>query len=107
MPGKVCVLNRKNLPLAPSASSVVIMRPGLFGNPYPITPTATRDQVIDRYRLWLRAEYRKHGEIYHRLNALARRYRNGETIYLICCCKPLPCHGDVIADAIQGIAHQL
>ena len=34
-------------------------------------------------------------------NALYEKYKNGEDIYLQCFCKPLRCHGDIIAEELQ------
>ena len=35
------------------------------------------------------------------VDEIYEHYKNGEEIYLQCFCKPLPCHGDVIADKLQ------
>ena len=32
---------------------------------------------------------------------LYEKYKNGEDIYLQCFCKPLRCHGDIIAEELQ------
>jgi hypothetical protein len=37
---------------------------------------------------------------------LVEMVRDGETITLVCFCHPLPCHGEVIKDAIFKIIQQ-
>ncbi len=72
------------------AFDIYIGRGSLFGNPFPITATQSRIQVILDYKDYLydRAET----EPFFRKQLLSLR---GKT--LGCYCKPLPCHGDVIA----------
>jgi len=102
--GSVVVVNRRH---SVPAGAISIMRPSVWGNPFRMTPDCSRTDAIAKYRRWLRLEYAKRGVIFQHLGILARRYKNGETITLVCCCKPLPCHGDVIADAIRAIAFRL
>ena len=35
------------------------------------------------------------------IDEIYEHYKNGEDVYLQCFCKPLPCHGDIIADKLQ------
>ena len=37
---------------------------------------------------------------------LAEKHNRGEDIVLICWCKPKPCHGDILAKAIEWLAKQ-
>ena len=104
--GSVLVVNRRSFQVLPHGA-ITIMRPTIWGNPFHVSSTCSRDEAIAKYRRWLRLEYAKKGVIYQQLHILARRYKNGETITLVCCCKPLPCHGDVIALAIRAIAQRL
>jgi hypothetical protein len=50
----------------------------------------------------LREQYKLKGAVYDALVALAEKAKH-EDIALQCWCSPLPCHGDVIAEAIAGI----
>ncbi len=34
-------------------------------------------------------------------NKIYEKYKNGEDVYLGCFCKPLKCHGDIIAKELQ------
>lgn len=80
----------KNGPMTPGA--VFIGRPSKWGNPYRIGVNGTREQVIARYRIWLKA----HPE----LIKLAREELRGKD--LVCFCAPLPCHGDVLEFVANG-----
>lgn len=81
------------------AGAVYIGRGSKWGNPYPITATATREQVIAKYRnhLW---EQIKSGAI-TRADLLTL---DGKP--LACFCAPLPCHGNVIAAAVEWAKHE-
>ena len=65
-----------------------IMRPGPWGNPFVIGCDGTREEVIAKHRAWLLSQ----PELVER----ARKELKGKT--LACCCKPLACHGDVLAE---------
>jgi hypothetical protein len=95
--GTITVANRRDTP-----DGINIMRPSVLGNPYRL-PEYTRAASVEKYLVWLRAEYTKRGAVYAALNALADRVARGEHITLICCCAPLPCHGDQIKRAVLGI----
>lgn len=88
---------------APGATIVYIGRPSVLGNPFPMSKESERAQVIEQYRDWLRAQYKTNPRVRSALESLAARSRAGEHLALQCWCAPLPCHGDVIAEAIAGI----
>jgi hypothetical protein len=75
---------------------VPIDRCSPFGNPYNIGPDGTREQVIEKYREYFYDRLTKDPcfkAIVHRLRGCA----------LGCRCKPLPCHGDVIAEYLNNL----
>jgi hypothetical protein len=63
----------------------------------------TRDEAIDAYKVYFETVYNQPG--YERLtrafNEIYEHYKNGEDIYLGCFCKPLRCHGDILAEELQ------
>ena len=61
----------------------------------------TREEAIDAYRIYFEQSYGKNKELTEAFDKIYERYKNGEDIYLQCFCKPLPCHGDVIAQELQ------
>jgi len=71
---------------------IYIGRPGLLGNPYIIGKDGTREECIEKYRkLFYSSGTHK---------SYAKRCCKDKR--LGCFCKPLPCHGDVIADFLNG-----
>lgn len=86
-----------------SGDGVNIMRGSIFGNPFRLQDGYSRESAIAAYKEWLREEYRRKGRVYDALIALTRRVLAGETVVLICCCKPKACHGDVIHAAIEAL----
>ena len=68
---------------------VIIMRPSVYGNPYKIGVDGDRATVIAKYKryFWDRL---------HTDEAFLQAVLELEHRDLVCCCAPLPCHGDVI-----------
>lgn len=69
-----------------SNDGVYIGRPSKWGNPYVITKTFNRLQVIEAYRKWIEQEPEFQEEV--------KRELKGKN--LVCFCAPLPCHGDIL-----------
>jgi hypothetical protein len=61
----------------------------------------TREQAIEAYRIYFHKMYGVNEEFTKAFDEIYEHYKNGEDIYLQCFCKPLPCHGDVIAEELQ------
>src|SRR5436309_3495114 len=73
-----------------------------LGNRFRLGTHGGRDEVIGKYKAWLWQEIKSGcGAALEELQRLAELARAGEDIYLICWCAPLPCHGTIIAKAIQ------
>ena len=75
------------------AYTVDIGRPSPLGNPFIIGTHGDRKRVIKRFRYYF---YRN-----EHLKKLARETCQDEI--LGCYCKPLACHGDVIAEYLNGL----
>lgn len=73
-----------NIPL----DAVRIDRSTKWGNPFAIGHDGNRDQVIEKYRKWIRTQ--------HGLVAAAKVELKGKN--LVCFCYPLACHGDVLME---------
>lgn len=68
----------------------------------------SREEAVTWYRGWLRKQYvNPKTAQYQGLRELAWRYLNGDSIVLMCSCKPKACHGDVLMEAIKGVARQI
>ena len=62
----------------------------------------TREQAINAYRMYFDKMYGNNKEFTKAFDEIYETYKNGEDVYLQCFCKPLPCHGDVIAEKLQN-----
>ena len=61
----------------------------------------SRDEAIDAYKLYFKKMYGLDEGLTKAFDTIYEKYKNGEDIYLQCCCKPLPCHGDFLAEELQ------
>ena len=82
----------------------------VLGNPYTDKPlkktlaiyqAKTREEAISRYDTYFDLKYASDGEFKAIVDEMYEKYKNGETIYLECYCRPLPCHCDVISKKLQ------
>jgi hypothetical protein len=71
---------------------VFIGRPSKWGNPFKIGKDGTREEVISKYREWIM----KQPELLADLHELKGKV-------LGCWCKPLACHGDVLAELADKV----
>lgn len=87
-----------------------IGRGSILGNPYThikdrdtkaLYVVPTRDEAIERYSHHFDVMYQGNDSFRKRIDEIYDKYKNGEEIYLGCYCKPLPCHGDIIAEKLQ------
>lgn len=79
--------------------SVNIMRGSDFGNPYVIGRHGNREEVIKMYRHYLHNKLETDPVFRAKVKALY-----GQD--LLCCCKPAPCHGDVLISAAKWLHDQ-
>lgn len=109
--GKIIVYNRMNEDYSSSPNNYPIFRGGsILGNPFTsekisktlaIYQVKDREEAISRYSSYFDMQY-AHNTLFHKLiDEIYEKYKNGETIYLECYCKPKPCHGDVIKSKLQ------
>jgi len=76
---------------------VLIDRRTKWGNPFFEDRHGTREEVINKYREWITK-----GEGRHLLNDLHEL--KGKR--LGCWCKPLPCHGDILASLAERVTRR-
>lgn len=96
------VVNRSILSQNHSGTVFNIMRPFPLGNPYRITETQPRQVVVGLYRRWLWKKIQsKDDRVLNALSDIKNTALRGTTTYLMCCCKPADCHGDVIKSAVE------
>jgi hypothetical protein len=99
------VVNRSIKSQNPDNSIIInIMRPSVLGNPF---TTGTRDERIDKYRVHLWREIKAGNiRILKELERIRVATTLEDTVYLMCCCKPLRCHGDVIKSCVEWMIKQ-
>lgn len=90
----------------PSNDDVHIGRPSVLGNPFPMSNESERLEVVEKYREWLRTQYRSSNPAKFELLRLAKLSKT-QDINLVCYCAPKACHGDVVKYAIECIAKSL
>lgn len=91
------------------AKTVSVMRPSVLGNPYSHMENtkadfkvATRDEAVACFKPWLKKQMKTDGPVWKELKRLADIAKT-EELGLLCCCKPLACHGEGIKDALEWI----
>jgi hypothetical protein len=93
------VVNQKH---SSTAFGFYIGRPSILGNPFIIGRDGTREDVIEKYRIYLERELSiKDSPVQRTLRVLYKKAVAGEQIRLVCYCAPRACHGDVIAGKLQ------
>lgn len=106
------VTNRRwDSPRKPGPDDVVvdIGRPNPLGNPFQLGRghgfgnMVERERVIRQYRVHLEREIAKgSGSVHSEFMRVVRLVKDGQSVALNCWCAPLPCHGDVIAEAVMA-----
>jgi hypothetical protein len=86
-------------------TEVYIGRPSPLGNPFKIGQDGPREEVIRKYRAWLKERLKDDLDVLGVINALneirwlTERY---DGIKLVCWCAPQACHGDVIKEVLDA-----
>lgn len=105
----IIVYNR-TIELHDGPNNYYIGRGSILGNPYThikdkktlaLYVVKDRDEAISKYSSYYDVMYGSNKEFTKTIDEIYEKYKNGETIYLECYCKPLPCHGDIIAQKLQ------
>jgi hypothetical protein len=93
----IFVVNKKR---GAPPGSIYIGRGTPLGNPFYIGRDGDRGEVIEKYTEWLKAQPNGSPAL-KMLEALAEKHEEDGVLYLACWCKPLACHGDVVAAAVR------
>lgn len=107
----IIVYNRGKEDHSAHPNNYPIYRGGsVLGNPYTDKPlkgtlavfkAKNREEAIEKYDTYFDTQYGRNKEFTAVIDEIYEKYKNGETVYLECCCHPLPCHGDVIVKKLQ------
>lgn len=105
MIGQVFVANYKAFNKTQDDNNIIIniMRPNILSNPFVMNSENERELVIVKFYHYLRKEYIKKTKVYEELIRLSEIVKSGKNLYLLCCCSPKLCHGNIIKKAIEGI----
>lgn len=105
MVGEIYVVNKKTFSEEglEGAEVINIMRPSILGNPFHMSDEEQREIVAIKFYHYLRKEYAKKEQVYNELLSLSKIVLGGKDLYLVCCCAPRLCHGNIIKKAIAGI----
>ena len=104
MVGTIKVVNIKNFDESKVSGEIInIMRPQILGNPFRMSSEDEREIVVRKFYHYLREEYIKKGDVYNELVRIASIIKDGKDVYLVCCCAPKLCHGEIISRAVMGI----
>lgn len=90
------VINRRDVPFTSTVSTIYIGRPSIFGNPFLLGRDGTRSQVIEKYEVYVRDRIEKDAKFREAVKSLCGKV-------LSCYCKPLACHGDVLATIAEEL----
>ncbi len=106
----IYVYNSHNEDFTLKPNNYYIGRPSILGNPFTHNGVRTnlaklsfktREDAIAAYDKYFDIMYGKDDEFTKAFDEIYEHYKNGEDIYLQCFCKPLACHGDIIANKLQ------
>ncbi len=95
------VVNKKQF----KGEGIYIGRPSVLGNPFAIGRDGDREEVIARYRAWLWDQVAARNEVFAELVKIKGMAERGE-VYLVCWCKPLACHGDVVKACVDWMIRE-
>jgi len=114
------VINRYHMGgagLPDDATQINIMRPSPLGNPFKISSAHSRKFVVARFKLWAEEEIErakiaskelpdtgiseKDHPFAHAIVTTFFKWEKVGKIYLVCCCAPQACHGDVIKEILE------
>lgn len=106
----IIVYNRNNENHTKDPNNYPIYRPNILSNPYTHIKdkqtlashvVESREKAIELYDHYFDVMYSGNKEFKAVVDEIYEKYKNGETIYLECYCKPFPCHGDIIEKKLK------
>ena len=95
----MAVLNKYHNGNRVPQGSVSIMRGSDFGNPFKVGDDGSRDEVVEKYRVYLWSRIKTEPAFRKKVADLYGRD-------LCCCCAPANCHGFVLEKAAASLHSQ-
>ena len=92
------IVKNKNTDCISPSEDILIMRPTKWGNPFVIPIHGHRKEVIRKYKLWLKTgdNFGNKAATKERRETILNNLHQLKGKNLVCCCMPLPCHGEVL-----------
>ena len=97
--GEIFVVNKRTF--RPRNNSFYIGRPNVLGNPFFMKKEEDRNEVCEKYKIWLYDQMLHNVQVYNMINRMVYFLNKKEHIYLVCWCAPKRCHGDIIKEFIE------
>jgi len=72
-------------------------RPSPLGNPFTIGKDGDRDEVVEKYEIWLVEQLKTDTPAKYEFDRLLTRLKLLHSLVLVCWCWPKRCHADIIA----------
>lgn len=102
----ITVVNKKNH--KSTFNDHYIGRPSIFGNPFTHLryrtkaqfKTETREIAIEKYESWFNEQLKINIKFQIEFDKLVKTAKY-ENVNLVCWCKPLSCHGDILKQKIE------
>lgn len=86
---------------------IAIDRPNALGNPFRITDKYPRMAVINLFRAELASALdNAYGPMYRAVCEITDHLLAGRDVILMCHCVPLPCHGEVVIEAVKKLLEE-
>lgn len=93
------IVNLRNYKKENNEILIKIDRSSVLGNPYYMHNESERDEVCDKYEMWIRTTNRPVREEIMRIKKLAE----SNNIALGCWCFPKRCHGETIINILKAL----
>lgn len=113
-PGRIFVVNKyvfdkDQSEVRKNSLLLYIGRPKLLGNEWDWRKGSSakyrakdREDSIIKYRKWIKSKIKKRpNPVFYIMRDIYYALKKGIDVYLICFCKPKPCHGDVIKEILE------
>jgi len=110
---KVNVINKNEASIEEKINAVYVGRGSPLGNPWTHTSSKrasfqvdTREEAIAKYGEWITDRLRYSNSQSRAFNECVRKLVAERELTLMCFCKPLPCHADILAKLMLQAAKE-
>lgn len=76
-----------------------------LANPFIIGKDGDRNEVVQKYRIWLNQQIQQKTKVYDYLINLSKLHQSPDDYYFSCYCFPQSCHGDIVINALNYLTN--